>query len=347
MNQSSTIKSAFILFFILIGALSSRAQDNTTPVKDTSKVIIVVTPGQNYKRSKTTTPTTSPAGDTTNSKVIQPIKTTPPASQSNTTTPTSGGDTTNSNVIQPIQTTTPVPHPDQTTKPAAVTQTPGRSMNPKKVFTAPTTAERTGTGQYLPPVVKPAPTPVTTTPPPSTTPAVKPAVTPAPVVAVADTTKSKKDTIIIKGGETAQGPNAQVAYIEVGGPGLAITANYDTRLLGKPDGWGYRIGAGYFGSGGNTVFTVPIQINYLLAISGSDRNYFEFGAGTTFLNSNGDNKGKFWEFDRVTGFIATGTLGYRYQTADSRLNFRIGFVPIIYDEGLIAAGGLSVGYTFP
>jgi hypothetical protein len=332
MNRTSTIKSAFILFFILTSTLSLKAQSNTTPVRDTSKVIIVVTPGQNYQRSNNTT--TSPAKDTTNSHVIQPIQTTTPV-------PT----TTN-------QTTTAPATGQTTTTPAATTptpqQTPGRAMNPKKVYVAPTTAERTGTAQYLPPVVKPVTTPTTTTPPASTPPAaVNPVVKPAPLVAATDTAKSKKDTIIINGGKKEQGPNAQAAFIEVGGPGLAITGNYDTRILGKRDGWGYRIGAGYFGSGGNTVFTVPIQINYLLGIGGSDRNYFEFGAGTTFLNSNGDNKGKFWEFDRVTGFIATGTLGYRYQSPDSRLNLRIGFVPIIYDEGLIPAGGLSVGYTFP
>ena len=73
----------------------------------------------------------------------------------------------------------------------------------------------------------------------------------------------------------------------------------------------------------------------------------EFGAGTTFLNSVGTNVGNSkWEFDKVTGFIATATIGYRYQPTHKGINFRIAFTPILYDEGIVPAGGISVGYTF-
>jgi hypothetical protein len=136
---------------------------------------------------------------------------------------------------------------------------------------------------------------------------------------------------------------AEGVFLEIGGPGLAISGNYDARFAKQRNGWGYRAGAGYFGSGGNTVFTVPLQLNYLY---GEHNHLLELGAGTTFLNSKGDNKGKIWEFDRITGFIATGTIGYRYQPAAKGLNFRIAFVPILYDQGLMPIGGLSIGYTF-
>ncbi|MBS1501206.1 MAG: hypothetical protein JST32_04040, partial [Bacteroidetes bacterium] len=89
---------------------------------------------------------------------------------------------------------------------------------------------------------------------------------------------------------------------------------------------------------------IPFQINYLY---GEHAHKFELGAGTTFLNSTGTNVGTSkWEFDRVTGFIGTATIGYRYQPEHKGINFRIAFVPILYDEGLIPAGGISVGYTF-
>ncbi len=73
----------------------------------------------------------------------------------------------------------------------------------------------------------------------------------------------------------------------------------------------------------------------------------EAGVGTTFLNSTGTNVGNSkWEFDKITGFIGTASIGYRYQPEHKGINFRIAFVPILYDEGIIPAGAVSVGYTF-
>ena len=159
-----------------------------------------------------------------------------------------------------------------------------------------------------------------------------------------DTTKMKKDTALMVTDTTQHVNKAVAAYLEVGGAGLAISGNYDARFHEQRDGWGYRIGAGYFASGGNTVFTVPFQIDYL---TGEHSMHIELGAGTTFMNSTGTNVGNSkWEFDKITGFIATATVGFRYQPEQKGLNFRIAFVPILYDEGVIPAGGVSIGYTF-
>jgi len=157
-----------------------------------------------------------------------------------------------------------------------------------------------------------------------------------PASLVTNKKQAKQDTITtIK--------RAQNLYLELGGPGLAISANFDTRFGKRRDGLGYRIGMGYFFHDLNTVFTIPAQINYLF--STSTNGFIELGAGGTFLNSTGDNKDSIFIFDRVTGVVATGTIGYRYQPQKGGMNFRIGFVPILYDEGLIPAGGISVGYT--
>jgi hypothetical protein len=154
----------------------------------------------------------------------------------------------------------------------------------------------------------------------------------------------KTDTVFVKqSDDKAHGMKA--IYAEVGGPGLAISLNYDARFGSERKGWGYRIGAGYFADGyGNTVFTIPLQVNYLL--TSDENNFLELGGGTTFINSTGSNKGKTFIFDRVTGFAGTATIGYRYQPVDHKLNFRIGFVPVFYDQGIIWAGGISVGYNF-
>jgi hypothetical protein len=135
----------------------------------------------------------------------------------------------------------------------------------------------------------------------------------------------------------------RTVFLELGGPGLALTFNYDTRFGNRSDKWGYRIGTGYYNTGANSVFTIPFQINYLY---GKNTSFLELGAGTTFMISRGSTNGTVFEFDNITGFIGTATIGYRYQQADGGMNFRIGFVPIFCDEGIIPAGGLSVGYTF-
>jgi hypothetical protein len=141
----------------------------------------------------------------------------------------------------------------------------------------------------------------------------------------------------------AESHRPRTVFLELGGPGLAITANYDTRFGSGRDKWGYRIGTGYYNTGANSVFTIPFQLNYLY---GKTSSFLELGVGTTFLHSRGSTNGTVFQFDNVTGFIGTGTIGYRYQQEEGGINFRINFVPILYDQGLTYGGGLSIGYTF-
>jgi hypothetical protein len=215
---------------------------------------------------------------------------------------------------------------------------------------APTTAERAGTPDYMNPRAKKRAVIQKT---PGTPATVKKATTVISDLKTADTTlsatniKTKRDTVFITKTDTVlvatpRHTSNRILFLELGGPGLAISLNYDQRFSGGKEGWGYRVGMGYFGDGGNTVFTIPLQINYLI---GSNGKYFEFGGGTTFLNTTGDNTGKTFIFDRITGFIGTATIGVRYEPEKS-LNFRLGFVPIFSNDEIIYAGGFSVGYTF-
>ncbi|WP_428330251.1 hypothetical protein [Mucilaginibacter sp.] len=139
----------------------------------------------------------------------------------------------------------------------------------------------------------------------------------------------------------------QSVFLEVGGAGLALTVNYDTRFKTTRDKWGYRAGIGYYNTGANSVFSIPLQVNYLYGIGKPGGSSFaEFGAGTTFVYSKGSTNGTYFQFDNITGFIGTATIGYRYQQDNGGINFRIAFVPVIYDEGLLYEGGVSIGYTF-
>jgi hypothetical protein len=158
-----------------------------------------------------------------------------------------------------------------------------------------------------------------------------------------ETNPIKRDTTV----EDVKKP--RTVFLEAGGPGLALTVNYDTRFGKRRDKWGYRVGAGYYNTGANWVASIPLQINYLYGITPSNPNpssFIELGAGTTFVRSHGSANGTFFEFDNVTGFIGTATIGYRFQQDNGGINFRLAFVPILYDDGLIASGGFSVGYTF-
>jgi len=156
----------------------------------------------------------------------------------------------------------------------------------------------------------------------------------------------KRDSTIV----LATKPRA--VFIEVGGPGLALTANYDTRFGDGRDKWGFRVGAGYYNTGANWIASVPLQLNYLyqLGKDGSSKfaesSFLELGIGTTFMRSQGSTNGTTFEFDNDTGFFGTATIGYRYQQADGGINFRVGFVPTVSAYGFIPIGGLSVGYTF-
>ena len=162
---------------------------------------------------------------------------------------------------------------------------------------------------------------------------------------------AKKDTLLATKADTTKSDSLlgkhrsnRILFAELGGAGIAISINYDSRFKsGQKDGFGYRVGVGYFAAGNNTVFTIPVQVNYLY---GKDGKYLELGLGTTFINSKGDNySSPVWEFDTVTGLAATATIGVRYEP-NKALNFRLGYVPIVSSYGLINAGGFSVGYTF-
>jgi hypothetical protein len=167
----------------------------------------------------------------------------------------------------------------------------------------------------------------------------------------------KRDTVTITKRDTI-GSSAQTAeqdttdysqvkaksyYLQIGGAGLAISANYDTRFNAERNGWGYTVGIGGFAAEGNSVITIPFQVNYLI---GEHSSMLQVGGGATFLHSTGNNTGKTWSFDKITGFVATGSFGYRYQPEQKGLSFKVEFVPILYDEGIIPAGGISIGYTF-
>jgi len=146
--------------------------------------------------------------------------------------------------------------------------------------------------------------------------------------------------------------NAQsnkVVYAELGGPGIA-SANFDMRFSKAQDGFGGRLGVGGFSlsndlDGGHTsIFTIPAGINYLLGKDG--RNYFEIGAGFTYIGASSRND---FSSGSETFHSSFGnlTLGYRLAPTNGGFVFKAQITPI-FGSGFFVPyyGGVGFGYKF-
>jgi len=317
------------------------------PGKKTPANATVITPNLPTNVPSTVSPAKLPpanlgagASNTANSAVTKPVVTPIKTTQTGYTAPTTAERSVTPTLVP--RKVTPIMVPVKVPATQASNTTPAPASTPPP---ATTTAAA---------VVTPVTLPVMTAP--STKDTVAKTDTSAKkdsLIAKKDTTK--KDSLLAKNDTTKKDTSnadsvgfqkQRIAFLEIGGPGLAISANYDMRVqIGSSNKlFGFRAGVGYFQSGNNWVFTVPLQANYLL---GKDGKFLEFGLGTTFLVSRGDNySSKNFIFDDDTGFIATGTIGIRYAPNNSHVNFRLAYVPIIDSDGLVNIGGFSVGYTF-
>ncbi len=135
--------------------------------------------------------------------------------------------------------------------------------------------------------------------------------------------------------------NAQSAFFELGGPGLA-SFNYDTRFGHKQDGFGGRIGIGGFSVDREGVVFIPIGINYLTGKDG--KNYFEIGGGVTPLIASGGFTNDGSKFTTTFGHVL---FGYRMQPPNGGFTFRA-FVCPVFGSGFFVPyyGGISFGYKF-
>ena len=140
---------------------------------------------------------------------------------------------------------------------------------------------------------------------------------------------------------------AKSVYAEIGGPGLA-SANFDMRFKKVENGLGFRVGIGGFSVNDDydkfNLITVPVAINYL--IGKDNKNYFEIGAGATYVHTSDKGSGLSSNSEFSTSF---GHLhfGYRLQPAAGGFTFRAGITPIFNSNGFIPYyASLSFGYKF-
>ena len=149
-------------------------------------------------------------------------------------------------------------------------------------------------------------------------------------------------------------------YLDLGGPGLIYSINYDREIV--PDisariGFsylGYSVsasdGAGNSAGGSFSYFAIPLTVSYLGI--GSKSNCFEVGAGAEILNAKGNGFVNADDGAASVGasrtFVGLSALaGYRHQPEDGGFVFRVGVSPTTF-LGLITipTGYLSFGAAF-
>lgn len=161
--------------------------------------------------------------------------------------------------------------------------------------------------------------------------------------------------------KTSIGKSSFIA--EVGGPGIAFSANVDTRFKQSRLGLGGRIGVGfvsayndyydpttgnYYGGDLESAITFPVQLNYIFG-KGNSPHTLEVGGGVTYVSK----KLAIMNFDYLSGgkdrrskFFGTFCFMYRRQPTNGGFSWRAGFTPLVakgYIQGFAAA---SVGYNF-
>ncbi|NVJ86051.1 MAG: hypothetical protein HWE15_07080 [Algoriphagus sp.] len=161
-------------------------------------------------------------------------------------------------------------------------------------------------------------------------------------------------------------------FVEIGGPGLPYSFNYDFRFnKEKMDSWGLRLGAsGYAVSGGESFFSIPIMANRLY---GKGPHYFEMGFGFTFFGFNDSSEDYYCidgYFDQNTGqyvcsnyggndysfildvdgspsVMGTMNFGYRRIPVDGGFMWKISLNPIFNNNGFWPLyAGVGLGYAF-
>lgn len=158
-------------------------------------------------------------------------------------------------------------------------------------------------------------------------------------------------------------------YVEFGGPGLIMSANFDSRFIpGERLGFGFRMGGGFAvrGKGGlitveensdgsvsnvpnvnvaRTYYSFPVGVNYILGKPG-DNSCFEVGA-VAMLYTAKVHPYNYYGTEPASHMNVCLTFMYRVAPVDGGASFRIGFTPIIGASGnLYPTGAIGFGYLF-
>lgn len=163
--------------------------------------------------------------------------------------------------------------------------------------------------------------------------------------------------------DNKQAPVGKTSFFaELGGPGIAFSANLDTRFKPGRLGWGGRIGLGfvsayddyydpvtgtYYDGDLKSAFTFPVQLNYIFGKENSAHT-FEVGGGVSYVSKklNIMNFDYYGDKDRRSQVFGTFSFMYRRQPTNGGFSWRIGFTPLVAKSYVQASAAVSVGYNF-
>jgi hypothetical protein len=135
-------------------------------------------------------------------------------------------------------------------------------------------------------------------------------------------------------------------FLELGGNGIFLSLNYDQRFSKKQNGLGGRLGIGFVPSidviiaETSSILVIPFGLNYLM---GKGPNYFEAGAGGTFVSGSAKVLD---EESKGSGFAFVPSIGYRYQPLRKGFTGRVILSPFISGGGMTFFAGVSGGVRF-
>jgi hypothetical protein len=127
----------------------------------------------------------------------------------------------------------------------------------------------------------------------------------------------------------------QSVFLELGGPALILSANYDRRFEKRTDGFGFRAGFSTFKVEDLGVGIFTFGINHLVGNNKKGR-FFESGINYTLATAK----------NAETGGFSSLTIGYRNQPVQGGFCFRAGLNPIFIENTIFPWPYLSFGYNF-
>ncbi len=127
----------------------------------------------------------------------------------------------------------------------------------------------------------------------------------------------------------------QLVFMELGGPALLISANYDSRFEKRTDGLGFRAGFSTFKVRDFGIGIFTLGVNHLVGNNKKGR-FFESGINYTLATARNTESG---------GFVSL-TVGYRSQPVQGGFCFRGGITPVFIDDVIFPYPYLSFGYNF-
>jgi hypothetical protein len=134
---------------------------------------------------------------------------------------------------------------------------------------------------------------------------------------------------------------SNAVYGELGGPALYYSLNYDRMLLPS---LGVRAGFGFVeATDGHGAVMLPVFVNWFPDAHVWSDSKLEIDFGLVYHSSGVSTWFEDME-DRGT-YLSFG-LGYRYQSLEDGILFRITATPLFFSDQVFLFGGVSFGYAF-